>query len=122
MASTQGLIGGSGTLTIDGEVWNAKDIKYMVSGVKRETVLAQTGIAGFTETPVQGSITATLIDRRDRTLSELMGKENATVIVRMNTGKVATGNGVWLVEQPELNTAEGTYDIKFEGDVTEDIA
>lgn len=122
MASSQGMIGGAGTLTIDGEVWNAKEIKYTVSGQKRETVLAQTGVAGFTSMPVQGSISATLIDRKDKSILEMMNKDSATVLVRLNTGKVATGNGVWLVEQPELNTTEGTYEVKFEGDVTEDIA
>ncbi|OUI77792.1 hypothetical protein HK18_01245 [Commensalibacter intestini] len=123
MASTQGVIGGYGTLTIDGEVWNAKDIKFTTNGFKRETSVAQTGVAGFTKMPTQGSISATLIDRKDKPISEMMGKETATIIVRLATGKVVTGNEMWLVEQPELNTQEGTYEVKFEGDdVVEDIA
>lgn len=123
MASTQGAIGGYATLTIDGEVWNAKDIKFTVNGFKRETVVAQTAVAGFTKMPTQGSISATLIDRKDKSISEIMGKEKATIIARFVTGKVVTGSQMWLVEQPELNTQEGTFEVKFEGDdVVEDIA
>ncbi|MDI2091623.1 phage tail tube protein [Commensalibacter oyaizuii] len=123
MASTQGAIGGYATLTIDGEVWNAENIKYKTSGFKRETVVAQTAVAGFTKMPTQGSISATLIDRKDKPIAEIMGKETATVIVRLVNGKVITGNQMWLVEQPELNTQEGKFEVNFEGDdVSEDIA
>lgn len=123
MASTQGAIGGYATLTIDGEVWNAKDIKFTVNGFKRETVVAQTAVAGFTKMPTQGSISATLIDRKDKPISEMMDKETATVIARFVTGKVVTGSNMWLIEQPELNTQEGTFEVKFEGvEVVEDIA
>lgn len=123
MASTQGAIGGYATLTIDGEVWNAKDIKLTVNGFKRETVVAQTAVAGFTKMPTQGSISATLFDRKDKPISEMMDKETATVIARFVTGKVVTGSNMWLIEQPELNTQDGTFEVKFEGvEVVEDIA
>lgn len=123
MASTQGVIAGYCSLTIDGEVWDAKDIKYTVNGYKRETVVAQTGVVGYTEMPTQGSISGTLYDRKDKTVQDIMNKDSATIIVRAANGKVITGNNMWLVEQPELSTQEGTYEFKFEGDdVTEDQA
>lgn len=123
MASTQGVIAGYCSLTIDGEVWDAKDVKYTVNGYKRETVTAQTGVAGFTKMPVQGSISGTLYDRKDRSIRQVMEKDASTVIVRAANGKIITGNNMWLVEQPELSTQEGTYEFKFEGDdVTEDQA
>lgn len=117
-----GALGGHAKLTIDGIVWTAKDIKYKPTGMKRETQVAQTGVAGFTEMPTQGSITATLFDRKDASVNEIQNKQDATVIVQLANGKVITGTGMWIAEQPELNTQDGTFEVTFEGkDVTEDI-
>ena len=112
MASTSGAIAGYCEITIDGEVWDAKEVKYTFHGV-----------VGYTAMPVQGSISGTLFDRKDRSVKDIMNKSAATVIVRAANGKVITGNNMWLVEQPELSTQEGTYEFKFEGkEVTEDQA
>ncbi|CAI3953473.1 unnamed protein product [Commensalibacter communis] len=123
MASTQGLIGGAGTLTIDGEVWNADDIEPFPGGVKRETVIAQTGVVGFTEMPLQASFTAKVMNRTDKRLEELMDKRSATIILRLNTGEVYTASEMWLTELSALKTKEGNFDVKFEGvSIVKDIA
>ncbi|AYN86291.1 phage tail tube protein [Commensalibacter melissae] len=123
MASTSGAIAGYCEITIDGEVWDAKEVKYTLHGYKRETAISQNGVVGYTAMPVQGSISGTLFDRKDRSIKDIMNKSAATVIVRAANGKVITGNNMWLVEQPELSTQEGTYEFKFEGkEVTEDQA
>jgi hypothetical protein len=71
--------------------------------------------------PGQGFIQVTLRDRRDRKVSDFQGASGLEVIAVLANGKVITCVNGWQVEQINLNTQEGTFELKVESDtVTED--
>ena len=122
MSGTNNPLAGSASLTINGDPWNVVgDLAYMPSGNKNETLKGQTAVEGFSTMPMEGYISATLRDRRDRKLSDFQGASGLTVVGVLANGKVVTCTNGWVTELGELKTQEGTFEIHVEsGDVTED--
>lgn len=109
-------------MTIDGITYPVVgEAKYAVSGVKNETKGGQSGIYGFNSMPAAGKMSATLRDFGDLSTADLNAISGSTIAFELNNGKLIVGNGMWWVGDPaEVNTAEGTLDVTFEGpDVSE---
>lgn len=120
--STSRRLAGVVGFTIDGDAWDAVgDVDYQPDGFTVETLKGQTRVEGYSEMPMQGSISATLRDRGDVAVRGLAEKRSASIIVQAANGKTVYGYGMWRVgEPPSVKTSDGTFTIKFEGDsVTE---
>jgi hypothetical protein len=122
MATNGNNLAGTAAITSNGRNFRlAASAKYSVNTVKRETLTGMDGVHGFKETPVPGWISATLRDAGDLTVADFEAMVDETVVLELANGKTVTGNGVWTVDAQEVDAAEGTFDVKWEGpSVTED--
>lgn len=122
MSGTNFPLGGTASLTINGDPWDVVgDLAYMPSGSKNETLKGQTRVEGFSIMPQEGYISGTLRDRRDRKLSDFQGASGVTAVGVLANGKVITCTNGWVTELGELKTQEGTFELHIESnDVTED--
>lgn len=122
MSGTTAPLAGTASFTINGVPWNVVgELKYRPSGPKLETLKGQTAVEGYMTMPEEGYISATLRDRPDISLSTLKGASGQTAVGILANGKVITCTNGWVTELGELNTQEGTFDIRLEsGDVTDD--
>lgn len=122
MSVYRGPLAGSASLTINGEPWSVVgELQWQAAGDVNETLKGQSMVEGFQSMPGQGFIQATLRDRRDRKVSDFQGASGLEIIAVLANGKVITCVNGWQVEQINLNTQEGTFELKVESDtVTED--
>jgi len=116
MATDPNLLAGIASLSIDGTNYLiAGDAKYQVSGRKRETLVGQDKVHGYSETPRAGSISLSLRDRGDLSVAAVQAITNSTIVLELANGKTVVGRSMWNVEDQEVDTAEGKFDVKFEG-------
>lgn len=112
---------GIASLTINGTAYDVQgDLAYLPSTVKRETLLGQSGVQGFSEMPAAPYISATIRDAGSLTVQDFNQMTSVSVVLILANGKTIYGDGMWNTECEEVKTQEGTFTVKFEGyDVTE---
>ncbi len=116
MADQTTALAGIASLTIDGVNYLvAGDLKYQVSGVKRETLIGQDKVHGYSEVPRAGKISLSLRDRGDLSMAAVAAITNSTIVAELANGKTVVGRNMWNVEDQEVDTTEGKADIAFEG-------
>lgn len=116
MAANPNLLAGIASLTIDGVNYLvAGDLKYQVSGRKRETLEGQDSIHGFSEKPRAGKISLSLRDRGDLSVAAVQAMTNVTIVAELANGKTIVGSNMWSVEDQEVDTTDGKFDAVFEG-------
>lgn len=116
MANNPNLLAGIASLTIDGTNYLvAGDLKYQVSGRKRETLEGQDSIHGYSEKPRAGKISLSLRDRGDLSIAAVQAMTNVTIVAELANGKTIVGSGMWSVEDQEVDTTEAKFDAVFEG-------
>jgi hypothetical protein len=122
MADNTNLLAGTAAITVNDQNYRlAAAAKYSVNTVKRETLSGMDGVHGYKETPVPGWISATLRDAGDLTVADFQSMTNETIVLELANGKTVIGSGCWAVDAQEVDVAEGTFDVKWEGpSVTED--
>ena len=106
---------------INGEAVDvAGDLAYSPYSVKREMLIGQSGIQGFSEMPVTGFISMRLRDAQNLSVANFMGMTDISIVIVLANGKTVYGNNLTCTESSEVATAEATFSVKFEGtDVTE---
>lgn len=121
MTDNTNRLAGVAFLTIRGRaVRLAADAEYQVSGSVRETLTGQDGVHGYKETPIPGHIFMTARDANDVSVADFDDMTNETVTLELANGKLVIGRNMWKTEAIAVKTAEGTFELKFEGpDVTE---
>jgi len=119
--STSRRLAGLATMTIDGVAYDiVGDCVYLPTMVKRETVMGQARVEGFSEMPQAGHIAATIRDNGSLSVAFLNSLVSSTILLQPANGKTVIGSGMWNTEASEVKTQEGTFSIKFESDdVTE---
>jgi hypothetical protein len=115
LTPTGGRIAGVASLTINGTPYDAKDITYNPSRVKRETQVGQTNVAGFSEMPVAGMIHATLFTSVGVRATPFNALTGATVVAQLANGTIVSGYNMWTTEVGDVNTTDGTFEVHFEG-------
>ena len=116
MANNPGRLAGIASLTIDGvQRMVAGDAKWQPSGFKRESLVGQDSVHGYSEMPRQGSISLSLRDSADLSVADIQAITNSTIVLELANGKTVVGRNMWNVEDQEVDTTEGKIDIKFEG-------
>lgn len=116
MADQTTALAGIVSLTIDGTSYLvAGDAKYQVSSRKRETLVGQDSVHGFSEMPRAGKISMTLRDRAGLSVTAVAAIVASTIVLELANGKTIVGSNMWNVEDQEVDTADGKVDIVFEG-------
>lgn len=116
MSDTTNRIAGIAYLQIDGETHMlAGELTYSPIKVKRETKSGQDGVHGYGEMPAPPFISGTLRDSGSLTVADFNAMTNVTVTLNLANGKTVIGRNMWTVDAQEVNTTEGTFDLKFEG-------
>ena len=114
------LLAGSSSVSIDGTSYQLEgSLKYSPSSVKRETLIGPDGVHGFKETPIAGSMSFSLRDAGSLTVADFNGMRDVLVVAVLANGKTVIGNNVWTVESQEVDTTDAKFDVRFEGNVTE---
>jgi len=84
---------------------------------EKAAVLGDTGLHGFTQTPIMAACEVTITDRDDISLSDLAAiNGDGTVIFRAaGGGKVYTMNGATCLGNFTLTAGEGETSVVFQG-------
>lgn len=116
-------IAGTASMTVNGQSYRVRgSFKYSPSSVKRETVTGMDGVHGFKETPVAPYISATLSDSDGLIVSDLNKQMNVTVVAILANGKTVTGRNMATIDVQEVDSAEGSLDVRWEGaEVIEEV-
>ncbi len=116
MADQTDALAGIVNFYIDGTNYLvAGDAKYQVSGIENETLTGQDTVHGRKSKPRAGSISLSLRDTGDIRMSDIQAIVSSTIVLDLSNGKTIVGSGMWNVGEQEVDTAEGTAEIKFEG-------
>ena len=122
MADTTNRLAGTAFLSVDGTTYMLSgDLSYTPSTIKRETLVGQDRVHGYSEMPSQGSISATLRDAGGLVVGDFNAMTNVTVTLELANGKTVVGRNMWTVEAQEVKTAEGTFEVKWEGVSVEEV-
>lgn len=118
------LLAGIAQLTVDGVTFQlAGDGKYSPSSVKRDSLTGQDSVHGFKEMPTIAFISGTIRDSGSFPVAYFNSMRNVTVVLQLANGKVIVGRSMWVVEVQEVDTVEGSFDVRFEGpQVSEQMA
>jgi hypothetical protein len=109
-----GQVTGRARIYLKGNLLTSKPgAKLTFGGVKRDTVLADTGVAGFTESTVAPEIECTVPHDANTSLQDYADFKDGSVMFETDTGKVFTVSGAWLAEPPTLTNGE--VPLKFAG-------
>lgn len=81
----------------------------------RTGIAGQDGVHGFSEMPAVPAIELDISSRADINLEDIEAMEDGTVMVETASGKVYTLRNAWKAGAMDLNTAEGSARIRFEG-------
>jgi hypothetical protein len=122
MADNTNRLAGTAFLSVDGTTYMLSgDLAYTPSTIKRETLVGQDRVHGYSEMPSQGSISATLRDAGGLVVGDFNAMTNVTVTLELANGKTVVGRNMWTVEAQEVKTAEGTFEVKWEGVSVEEV-
>lgn len=112
--------GGLASLTVNGINLDVAELKVDVSNVKLDQLIGQSGLQGYKVMPKAGNITAKLRDNSALSISQFNGMVGATAVGITASGKSFSGaNLIQTADSLELDTMEGTFEIKLEGYVEE---
>lgn len=120
MADNSRRLAGLAWLWIDGVTYPVVgDVNWSVASVSRATLAGMDRVHGYSETPRPGFIEAVIRDTADTTVKGFEAMTNVSVTLKLASGKQVSGTGMWTVEAAEVNAAEATFKVRFEG---EDVA
>ena len=112
---------GIASLTVNGlNLDVAGDLKCDPSSIKNDILVGQSGLQGYKTMPKAGSIEAKIRDNAGLSVTAFNGMVGATVVGIMASGKRYSGaNLVQTSDNLQVDTMEGTFELKFEGVVEE---
>ena len=111
---------GVASLTIDGTNRDVKgELKYDPTSFKNERIGGQSGMLGHKRMPKDGSIGAKIMDDGTLTVRDFQDMTDVTIVAVLANGKTVSGSGLCQTGEIEVDTEEGTFDVKFEGPVEE---
>lgn len=116
MADNTRRLAGLVQLSIDGSTFEvASGAKHGLSRVERATLDSQSGIAGYKESPKAGFIEAVIRDAAGYKAGDFQNMTNVPVVLTLANGKNVTGSNMWNTAAVEVDNAEATFTVRFEG-------
>ncbi|MEX3690822.1 phage tail tube protein [Paraburkholderia sp. BR14263] len=116
MAANPNRLAGIAYISVDGQNYMlAADLTYSTADVSRESLLGQDRVHGFGEKPRAPFISCLFRDAGNLTVKTFNSMTDVTVTCELANGKTVVGRNMWTVEAQEVKTAEGTFEVKFEG-------
>lgn len=115
-------IAGWAYITIDGVSYSvAGEGTYRVSKSKRETLMGQDGVHGYSEMPTAGKISWKGRDSGTLNIGRLNEAADVTVVLSLANGKTVIARNAWRTGDPiEVNSEDATFTVEFDSpDVTE---
>ena len=91
------------------------------SSVEREGVVGLSGPAGYKETPRIPFVEIEVVTTPDLSIEAVDKITDATVTAELANGKTYVLRGAWSKAAVEINAADGTTTIRFEGLSCEEI-
>lgn len=114
--------GGVIQLTVDGELFDCKGNFTANLGVdKNESIIGSSGVTGFKSTPQPAFIEGMMTDRGGLSVKQLVSITNATVHLKLATGKVIVLTGAAYTGDGNITTDEGEVNIRFDSEIGEEI-
>lgn len=108
-------VGGIAYVKVDGDQLLLRgDLTVSPDSIERKGVAGQDGIHGYTETPVVPSMSMTVTDLGQISISRIRDWTNVTVTAELMNGKTWVGRNGWAADARQHNTKEGSYELKFE--------
>jgi hypothetical protein len=122
--ATNRRLAGIAQIAIDGTNYDlVGEVIWSPSDRKRETLVGVDKVHGYSEQVVAGFIACKLRDNGATAAYSFQQMTDVTVQLTLANGKVVGGNGMWNTDAVEVENAEGTFAVRFEGDsVSEDLA
>ncbi|EHH68379.1 phage tail tube protein [Gluconobacter morbifer] len=112
----------AGTVSVEIEgiaVDVASELTYDATTKKREVLTGQSGVQGYSETPKPGFISFMMRDSGGLSQAAIVDIGAVTVVAVLANGKTVVGTNVIATDVAGVNTAEGTFEVRFDGVVTE---
>lgn len=110
------LNSGTAYLTIMGQTYAlVGEFTWDPGSVDRETQKGMDGIHGQKITPRAPFISMTLRDNDTQRVADLNAIDDGNIFCQLISGKTVTGRNMWQVGPTEVNSEEGTYTARFEG-------
>lgn len=115
MSGSNTALAGIASAAINGTAYNVVSHSWRTARFKRETMTSQSGVDGFSKKYEAGFIALKLRDAKYVNVSALNALEGATVVLQLTNGKQISGTALWGVTPEEVDGAEATFDVRFEG-------
>jgi hypothetical protein len=116
MAQLCERLAGITSLTIDGTAYMVvSDVLWAPNKWKRETLIGLDSVHGFSELPAVGFISAKLRDSGHISVGDFAEMRCVEVQIQLANGKVIAGANMWNINAIEVNAADGTFDVRFDG-------
>ena len=116
MANDPNRLAGVAYVTVDGQDYMlAGDLSYSTGKVKRESLVGQDQVHGYSEAPRAPFISGSFRDSGSLTVDSFNSMTNNTVTLELANGKTIVGRNMWTVDAQEVKTQEGTFEVKWEG-------
>lgn len=110
-------IGGTAFLSYDGnQLTLAGDLTVSPDIIEREGKAGLSGVAGFTEMNRVPFIEGTFYTVTELSVTEIAAITNATVTAELGNGRTYVLRNAWVSGTREINAADGTVQIRFEGE------
>lgn len=88
---------------------------------KNEAIIGSSGVTGYKSTPQPAFIEGMVTDRGALSIQALMRITDATVHLKLATGKVIVLSHAWQAADGNITTDEGEIEVRFESAVGEEI-
>lgn len=109
-------IAGTAYVKVDGAQYTlAGSLTVSPNSVNREGLAGLSGVAGYSETPRVPFIEGDFYTSAALSMPALQAVTNATVTAELANGKTYVLRNAWLAGEPDINAAEGTTTLRFEG-------
>ena len=110
-------------LKVDGELFQAKgEFTYNINPTKRESVVGQDEVHGFSETPKVQFIEGSITDNDELDLPNFLSIRDATVTLELANGKVIILREAFYAADGDVTSSQGEIQVRFEGLDGDEIA
>jgi len=115
-------VGGIIFFKVNGELFQAKgEFTYNINPVKRESVVGQDAIHGFTEAPKAVFIEGAITDSDELDLEGFQAVRDATITLELANEKVIVLREAFYAADGDVTSSQGEIQVRFEAISGEEV-